>query len=171
MFEIAFRNRIDKAIYTQIDTGWLDENWSKWSPHSVFEKSKIQEAKNKIRNRRKPTRGHLIAELPLGFWIALFNKNCKPLFWQKQGMFESVFPNFNQKKTIDRIGIINPHLDTIRFIRNRISHHEPIFDWSNGLDKAYFNLEALIKWISEDTYETVQSVSRFQEIWENGVSG
>jgi hypothetical protein len=165
LFEIAFRNRMDQAICNQIDPLWLDENWQKWPVKAPFERMKILDAKKKIQQRhRGQTRGHLVAELTLGFWVGLLNKPYKPLLWQKQGMIEAVFPNFTGK-ALDRIPLINPPLQTIRLLRNRISHHEPIFDWPGGLDKVYTNLENAVSWISKDTHITLQKISRFPAIW------
>jgi len=165
LFEIALRNRIDDVICQKIDPLWLDENWKKWPQKAVYERTKIQEAKQKLKKRQeKYTRGHLIAELTLGFWIGLLKKPFKPIIWQRSDVFESVFPNFTDT-ALDRITLINPHLETIRVLRNRISHHEPIHDWSGGLDTAYKAIETAIFWISEDTHRNLQEISRFPLIW------
>lgn len=162
LVEVALRNRVDKAISAYFDESWLHENWEHWPKKNRYETTRINEAKAKLKGNY--SRGHLIAELNLGFWIALFRKQYKPLIWNRPKLFEQVFPAFD-KKVMNRVTVVFKHLERIRIVRNRISHHEPVFDIPGGLDQAYNDLEQVIFWLSPDALRLLRSISRFRDVW------
>ena len=163
IFEVVLRNRVDEAISSHFGEGWLDENWEYWSHKSPYESRRIREVKLKIKG--KCTRNHLIAELNLGFWIGLFRRQYKPIIWNKPTLFETAFPRFDVKQ-MDRVTVVFEKLEKIRILRNRISHHEPIFDIGGGLDTAYQDLEKTIFWLSPKAQEIVKGISRFNAVFE-----
>jgi hypothetical protein len=160
VLEVCLRNQIDAALSN------LEEDWL--SPNSCFWKSEYQKEFQRLRetiNHLKPhaSRGHLIAELNLGFWIGLCQNRYKPNVWNKAGIFESVFPNCNFEG-LDRISRIQPILRKTKTLRNRISHHEAIFDYPN-LPSAVKEIQTLLKWVSKDADELRLSVDRFQDVY------
>ena len=65
--------------------------------------------------------GQVIAQLTLYFWKRLFSEDYEETLWKRS--LKSVFPN----KTLSRTQIADV-LETIYQARNRIAHHEPIYD-------------------------------------------
>lgn len=65
--------------------------------------------------------GQVIAQLSLYFWKRLFSKDYENTLWKRS--LKSIFPN----KTLDRTDVSDA-LEIIYQARNRIAHHEPIFD-------------------------------------------
>ncbi len=79
-------------------------------------------------------------------------------------MFESTFPHFNLK-TSNRIGFIFPKLKEVQYIRNRISHHEVIFDYPASVNNCYNNILLLLSWLSPEIRSLADEVSSFNEVW------
>jgi hypothetical protein len=151
------------SIKNNLDKHWINE-------YSNFllniDKASIIKAKQKLMSKMiNCSEDQIITELTLGFWVGLFKKAYKPSLWNKPNLLTSVFPYYNEKKT-DRVAIIYPKLKNILAIRNRISHHEPIFDNPNGLDNCFNDLMQLIYWLSPDAKNLSLKISRFNEVWE-----
>lgn len=127
----------------------------------------LKKAKDNLNAKNKNfLRGQVIAELNLGFWVGLFKKKYKPEIWNKAGVFENVFPYFDFK-TANRIGFIHPKLKQIKTIRNRISHQEPLLNYSVSLDIFYSELITVLNWLSPDVKNLLPEICRFDEIWIN----
>lgn len=166
LFEVTLRNRIDISIKKNINKAWVYENNNLLLN---IDRESILTAKQKlISKKKKCSESQIITELTLGFWVGLFKKAYKPSIWNKPNTFSDVFPYFEQKKT-DRVAIIYPKLKNILVLRNRISHHEPIFDNPNGLNNCFNDLVQLIYWISPETKDLLAKIDRFQEVWEEGL--
>jgi len=166
LFEVIFRNRVDQAITGQYGQDWLSEDWMLWPAKSMYPRKQIQEKRAKL--KKTAERGHLVAELNLGFWISLLEKPYKPLLWDKPAVFEAAFPGF-QDKIMNRPQHVFKRLEEIRILRNRISHHEPIFDIPIGLEQSYQNLRQTIAWLSADGEAMLKSVCRFESVWQEKV--
>lgn len=61
-------------------------------------------------------------------------------------------------------------LEEIRILRNRISHHEPIFDIRHGLEQNYQHLRQTIAWLSTDGKAMLKSVCSFESVWQEKVN-
>lgn len=159
LFEVVLRNKIHDTIEASVKSNWIDEN-SSWFNDKT---------KNNIAAARKKSKtiDDLIAKLTLGFWISLFQNQYKPLIWNKKGVFDSIFPNFDIKTT-DRLSIVEPKIKKIGTLRNRIFHHEPIFDDSIGINNKHDNLLLLLKWLSLDAYHLSTKLNSFNFVWEKG---
>ena len=92
----------------------------------------IQEAKEKLtRARKRVTPSGVIAELSIGFWVNLLTAqyediNTKALLWPN--LTTTVFPNTVGAER--DISFILNRFKSINKIRNRLSHHEPL--WKSG---------------------------------------
>lgn len=164
IFEVSFRNHINASINKNISGQWL---LSKAFLEQLLDANLLafyQNAYNKLKSNNKLTEGRLIAELNLGFWINLFNRKYRVKLWNKPNIFEDIFPYFDYK-CADRIGFIYPKLKEIQYIRNRISHHEAIFDYKPGLNNFYYDLLECLSWIDPEIVHHATRVSCFQAVW------
>lgn len=159
LLEVVLRNRIHNAISSSLKENWLEED-NPWFNSRT--KKKIKTIKD---NNKTITIGKLISELTLGFWVYLFNNEFKTIIWDKKGIFDSVFPNFDIKTT-NRLSVIAPKLRDIGKLRNRISHHEPILDDPKGLNNKHEDILLILKWLSNDAYELSKTIDSFNSIWE-----
>lgn len=101
-------------------------NRSKWTSHHenmlVNAKEKLQKA------HKKPIADAVIAELSFGFWVGLFESHYNDIQQSKRlwPQLESrVFPNLLPAER--KHGKVLLKLKKIKELRNRLSHHEPIW--------------------------------------------
>lgn len=169
-FEVALRNSLYCAIEsaypaTEADcedvTSWLDFKVPIIHPNEV---RRIPDAKFELARRGKPlTVGRLIAELNLNFWRKLLHKpygdratSAPGNFWPR--LIPVVFPAVDRR--FNNIARISEAVDEIYAMRNRMFHHEPIFD--QALHRHRTLLHA-IHWIEPDLAATVREFDRFPE--------
>ena len=148
--EIALRNALDSALTKEL--GRPD-----WYDHFAWEERElesIQKAKENITTWGKTVLpGRVVAELTLGFWVQLTARKYEKALWVKY--LYRVFPlKLNRKLLFQR-------LDSIKNLRNRIAHHEPII--ARNLQQDYSGIIEAIKWISPTVSEWVEATNCFQE--------
>jgi hypothetical protein len=108
------------------------------------------------------TVGKIVAELPFGYWTFLLGNRYEDL-WRR-----SLHKAFPYARTTRR----NVHwrIDTIRLLRNRIAHHEPILSSRNEVYTGHINqptiaLPALLEcvyWISPATADWLRTTTRYE---------
>jgi hypothetical protein len=169
-FEVALRN----SLYTGIEsvypatkadcadvTGWLDFKVPIVHPNDVH---RIADAKFELKRQGKDlTVGRLIAELNLNFWRKLLHRpygdratSARGKLWPR--LIPVVFPHVDRK--FNNIARISDAVDEIYAMRNRMFHHEPIFD---GVLQKHGTLLRLIRWIEPELEVTVREFDRFPE--------
>ncbi len=160
--EIALRNSLHFAIAAEFNNPfWFDANASILK---LREQASVQKAIENLPPQRKPpqqrlTPGRVIAELPFGFWAALFYQYYDQKLWPK--LLRPVFPYMHPRnRTRDRLF---KRIDTLRSLRNRVFHYEPI--WGNpGLRGYHEELIETVGWISPDLRETTLMIDRFPSV-------
>ncbi|MGU7769865.1 hypothetical protein ACV229_06760 [Burkholderia sp. MR1-5-21] len=132
--EVVIRNAVSDVLDTVYGANWP------WS--ASFERSlpaprvgynpqaDLQAARRNVR-----TVGKVIPELKFVFWQRMFTARNDARLWN--GHLQRVFPNLDPgvAVAVHRQTIYN-HLEDIRKLRNRIAHHEPIFNRSLAHDYA-----------------------------------
>ena len=116
-FEVALRNTMHDALTKQFgthDKAWYDTS-ELLSPGSI---SKIRRAESAVRTNGHPvTVDRVVAELPLGFWSSLLANSYNRSLWAP--CLSRLFRRARRQRLFDEI-------DSIRMLRNRIAHWEPI---------------------------------------------
>lgn len=89
------------------------------------------------------TAGKVVAELKFAFWQYLAVKGQDKRLWLPQ--FETVFPGFDRRLTIPLARAkMHGDLQSIRKFRNRIAHHEPVFNRNLAADRD--TILRLVEW-------------------------
>jgi len=107
--------------------------------------------------------GKVIAELTLGFWVNLVSNHFDEL-WRRS--LYRAFPGATVRRQI-----IHWRLDTIRRLRNRIAHHEPILTSRDqvvtGFARQPFmalpEMLQCLEWISPPTATWLRATSRYDQ--------
>ena len=79
-----------------------------------------------------------------------------------------VFPSMPQG--IRKRRTISGRLNSIRRLRNRVFHYEPIWHWKN-LSKQHDEILETIAWINPHMADLVKITDRFPEIYSLGIPG
>ncbi len=102
------------------------------------EREAVEQAKKKIENRRSPmTEGRLVSILGFGFWVSLCKRPYEqgrkwgPRLWPE--LATKGFPHLPKAKRT-RSQIFHA-LDPLRDLRNRVSHHEAV--WDRKLNRSH----------------------------------
>lgn len=126
--EVAFRN----AVHNQMTQRFARADW--WHHPNVHlhaamtDQLTIAESKaqdNAKRRRRPRVAGDVVAELSFGFWSGFLGRGgpqqYETRYWQP--FLHRAFPSYSGPR-----GPLHRQLENVRLFRNRVAHHEPIFN-------------------------------------------
>ena len=159
--EVTLRNALYRSIsiYKRRDTPqWLDEN-SRW----LFDKERdaIATAKSNLSRMGKSlTQDQLISELTMGFWTGLLRNDYEQDLWPR--LVVSVFPQFAPNRRPRQV--LSQRFTEIRHLRNRVFHHEPIWN-RRTLQTEYDDLIEAIGWLNLSMMAVTQACGTFSEIY------
>lgn len=145
--EVAARNGVIVALEARYGANWhlspgfkqsLPRAHRGYSPYDDFEGTS-----GRLQLRGQLTAGKIVADLKFAFWENMLTARHDRRLWVP--FYSQAFPHTAPAMPVYQArGTLNSHLETIRRLRNRIAHHEPIFsrNLQQDLDKAI----ELISW-------------------------
>jgi len=166
--EIGIRNGLNEAISLLFGQNWLLN-----SPQRLrIRKSDIEQIEDikKIilqEKQRSATHDDIVAKLGFGFWGAFFQKSYDTILWQNPQIFATIFPNL--QRSLRTRKYIAPKLHSIRFLRNRIAHHEPIFHLQPDAQLVHQTCLELIHAMSLAAAQRLTQIDRFSIVYAAGV--
>lgn len=170
-FEVTLRNQLHAAGTTTfgghalwfVDTALL--------PLGRREQGMIADARAKLTSRNKVvTAGRLVAELPFGFWTNLFARPYEQRLWAPPalGLLPTTFHAVPRRHRTR--AALQPRLERTRQLRNRIFHHEPIWNWSNpALAPQHAEILETLHWLNPAIAETIGLLDRFPAVHRDGL--
>lgn len=176
--EVTFRNHLYASSLKVVDASVLRVKdvpcWLDADPSLLYEKEEraVEEAKQLLRRGSKEmTVGRLISKLGFGFWCCLCRRpyeqgrSAGPGLWP--GLLKAGFPFLpRDHRTRPQI---QHRFDEIREVRNRVSHHEPI--WDRNIGRTHGRIVAALGWMNQGVAAAVQQVCTVDEVAERGVGG
>lgn len=168
--EVGMRNSIHRSFTSEYGPLWFD------TPDLLgeLEIKSLEAAKRELSKAHKPlTPEGIVAELNFGFWTALMSRRhmsddpsnkgdyLKP--WPR--LLRSTFPHI-PKQELTRSKLSVP-LNKVRVLRNRVSHHEPIWH-QQDLWGTYRDAKRLGEWLSPAMAAVTDTVDRFPEVYDGG---
>ncbi|WP_416901063.1 hypothetical protein [Micromonospora echinospora] len=115
--ELAVRN----ALHERLRLRYGRADW--WAAAPLRENSVrlVEDARQsyRLRARRAPGADDIVAQLSFGFWVALISTSYDRHLWVPT--LHRAFPHYRGRR-----GDLYQSLNTVRLLRNRIGHHEPI---------------------------------------------
>ena len=117
------------------------------------------------------TEGRLVSILRFGFWVSLCKRPYEqgrtggPRLWPE--LAAKGFPHLPRaKRTRSQIYLA---LDPLRELRNRVSHHEAV--WDRNLNRGHQKMLETIAWINRDLAATLKAHSPLPAVLNRGVAG
>lgn len=165
LLEVTLRNTLHRAIVGECGT----ETWYDLIPGKLasWEQKSIILAKDELRKKQKPEQAdRVVAELNLGFWVSLLSTSYEQQFWPK--LLKSAFPYL--PRSIRTRAMVSGRFQEIRRLRNRVSHHEPIYR-SKNLLQQYSNIEEAIGWMVPPLVTLLPIGEDFRVIFARGLAG
>lgn len=150
--EVVIRNAVANAIQA--------EHGADWAFNVRFVRSMQQNRRNELLNARQETTEQAICELPFVFWRGFFTVRFDDEIWKKH--WAVALPNAKHADLQAMRTEVFENLEKIRKLRNRIAHHEPIFNRNPQGD--YKRIIKIISYCSQDTADWVKSCQRIDEL-------
>jgi hypothetical protein len=148
--EIALRN----SIHAQLVTSFARPDWWNAVQLKPEQAMMLRNAEDSLRRVGKPLEAsRIVAELSFGFWTGLTGPRYSDL-WRNH--LVKIFP----RRPVQRADV-QLRLNSIRKLRNRIAHHEPIL--GRPLQKDVNQIFDTLSWISPMTARWVRSNNSFEE--------
>jgi hypothetical protein len=135
--EVVIRNAVADAIASVYGAQWP---WSSSFIRSLPNPPHGYQARQDLLtvSAGKTSVGKVIPELKFVFWQTLFTQRFDHRLWQPH--LKTVLPYVDTAKSVPELRqLIYTELEQLRKLRNRIAHHEPIFQRNliDDLQKAY----------------------------------
>lgn len=126
--EVVMRNAIAEAIESIYGPAWPWESAFECSlpnpAHGHSLRAELLKARAITRHQHTPK---VIPELPLYFWSQMLTSRHDTRIWNHHLL--NVFPNLPAGTPVQSgRGMLHQHMESIRKFRNRIAHHEHIFN-------------------------------------------
>lgn len=168
--EVALRNAMHRTLSANFSPMWFP---------NIFKGEALRDyckMVSRLTTARggPPTDGQIVANLTFGKWVHLLpNGKCK---WVHQAPYPLflVFPNYPSHAAKER-NKIHEHLEYILALRNRVMHHEPIFDGVRipnkpvkSIEQVHTDILSAIGWIDADLEKTARHVDRFDAVFRSG---
>lgn len=146
--EVCLRNKIHDRMSEVYGADWLTS--AKAAPLNDFSRSMVNKAKEKVGD--DASNGKLVAELSFAFWVGLLATQYDATLW-RQALHACFKATRGQKRSV-----VHSRLNAVRRFRNRIAHHEAIYD--RPLERLHREMIEAIGWMCTDTCAWAEHHSR-----------
>jgi hypothetical protein len=162
-FEITFRNALFDASQAVVATTGRKQGsvncWLDVDPPLLDARAHraVEDAKRRLGGLRFHTPGRLISKLNFGFWTNLLDrpyeqgKKGGPNLWPR--LIPVVFPNIPRRYASRQA--IADKIKSIRDFRNRIAHHDPI--WDRPLLIHHSEILEVLGWVNAPMQKAAQA--------------
>ena len=154
--EIAFRNAVSSHLLRIFGPKW-------WDHHELHEvmgrkaKGMVLRARDKrLSEKGRVTHGCMTAQLTFGFWVRMVLPKYEAVLWTP---LEAAFPDIPATVTFSEFA------DTCALtaaLRNRIFHHEPIFE--RAITEDYATTMRLLAWLDPQMAAWVRPKLRTMQV-------
>lgn len=149
--EVTLRNAVHRSLSVSRGVAWYRDR----ALLRPTELQSVAQARESLSRKRKPHGpGRVVAELNLGFWVALFARKYDSNLW---------CPHLRQEFSPEPTRAeLHDQLNRLRTLRNRIAHHEPILQ--RDLRTDHEKLMWILHMLSPHTASWVAHHSRVPEV-------
>ncbi len=158
--EIGLRNTLDHAIALEYGDDWL------FGGSILFprEQEAVRQLAKRLGSTGSGTSRHAcLGGLGFGFWTALLSRSYDGVLWPD--LMPAAFPLVPRR--IRSRTELSKRANGVRKLRNRVSHHEPIWHW-HDLGTQHRATAELIGWLSPELAGCVAAIDRFEDVHEAG---
>lgn len=157
----------EDAVHAAVADRFEDDLWFFSDDPRILkegERAKAEAVRRELGRRGKPeTPGRIVAELGFGFWTSLFGSGYEQTLWPK--LLKPVFPQATNRQR--RRKALSVRLNGIRRLRNRVFHHEPVYQLPN-LPRLHGEIVETIGWSSPAAEDLLRLSERFPEVHDGG---
>lgn len=154
LLEISLRNAVSECLESTYTSNWP---WNQRFILSLPNSNGYNPRRNlqQTASMQSPTMGKVVSELKFVFWEKMFTARHDIRIWNQH--IRTAFPNSPQQMTPRQIREqAFQDIFTIRSLRNRIAHHEPIF--RRNLQEDYNKIHELVEWRDKTTADWMNNI-------------
>ena len=109
----------------------------------------------------------VVSELTLGFWVTILSRPYDARLWSAQGgaRLSTAFMRLPRRQRQRQR--IHQHYNEIRELRNRVFHHEPLFD-DPRLRQRHDELKLGLHWLNPRMVDWLEDEDRFPDVYRDG---
>ena len=156
--EVGLRNAVHERLAPRYGATWYQNQTIMRGPGLAM----ASEAIDRITVLRKPVSpGRVVAELSFGFWVGLFSNAYDATLW-RQDLHRLFSPRPHRSDLHDK-------LDRLRTLRNRIAHHEPIFQ--RNLVDDFNRIQDVLRSVAPELRDWMTYHNRVLDILSDGPNG
>jgi hypothetical protein len=157
--EVVVRNACATQLAVHYGASYWFNHFPPTDPHYQYLRKEVGKVQNRLtREGRNPNHPPcVVAGLMFGFWVGLFERGLHRDLWVPA--LHKAFPH--KPSHWSRLHVWSS-LDSIRKLRNRIAHHEPIFH--KNLRIPYSQLLELAQAICPHSADWIKHHSNFDNI-------
>lgn len=175
--EVGLRNAINRMVGSIYGADWLIDP-SPQIQFSEIDVKQINDIKADILKHkgRRATHNDVVAQLNFGFWVALFHKRHMGGIWSRaKEPMAHIFPQMSASfwahdELQGRQQQIKNLLDSVKALRNRIAHHEPIWKQTPTALDVHQDCIDLIRAMSPAAADELAKIDRFASVYSAGPS-
>jgi len=166
VMEITLRNSIDRFLVRKFGDQWYSNvDFTKYL-HKQYMRPKVTGLVERLEGQQEDfTRNDIVSGLTFGFWTGLLNGLYHHI-WKSE--LSNTFPGYNGESTILRKhqGDIRAKLTLVKTFRNRIAHHEPIYEFdartyhSRVIDAIHLVCPVTSSWVKRNSKVIAVSESK-----------
>lgn len=141
--EVLVRNTYNRQL-NRVSSNWSSATDSIWTRETGIQRTRNLQAKSNSYSRkslevahrraRRPTHGHVVANLTFGFWTSLTQPEREATMWTP--ILSPIFHGAPR-------GYVHDRMDKLNQFRNRLAHWEPVFSRTTGLTRQLVNVDSL----------------------------
>lgn len=142
--EIALRNKMHTTMAQAYGYDWLTNGQPPLKADALENITKAIKSLGRNTAPEQVSAGAIIAQLSFGFWVGLLGPRYDATLFRNQlyRVFNANGRNMSRK-------VIHGRLNMIKRFRNRIAHHEPIFQYE--LSKTFSEIIEATSWLCQKT--------------------
>lgn len=162
--EVALRNTIHTSLSAHFGTPiWYDQT----GMLDEYQRREVGDAKVRIAKANPVTPDRVVGALTFAFWVTILSSPYDARLWRAASgsTLRAAFP-YVRKSDRPRFKI-HRRYNEIRELRNRVSHHEPLFD-DTRLQRRHQDILWGIHWINPKLRQVVERLDRFPDVYANG---
>ncbi|MCB4437599.1 hypothetical protein LHL20_15320 [Alteromonas sp. McT4-15] len=160
IYEVVLRNAISEAISKRYGDDW--------PTNVVFQNSLPNKDKQDLIRLTQDYQGvgKLLPELKLSWYENMLAKRHEGRIWKP--FIEQIFPNSTENTVSAIRNTLKNGCDTIRKQRNRIAHHEPIFNQPT-LNQLLPLIDEAVSWRCNQTVAWLRAQEKATELLNNPI--
>lgn len=156
--EVVLRNALHDELTKMYGNNWFNHADL---PLAHVQATMVKEIQARLKKQGKAiTPASVVADLSLGFWVALVGKDYDATLWRS-----CLYKAFVNRPEPFKRKSIHRDLEVIRYLRNRIAHHEPIL--RPDLPQIHDRILGAIDWFSGEFSGWMAAHSRFSALWDS----